>query len=611
VDSHPRWRACCGPCCRTWCVAPTMPPKESSTLLGGSEKEEKEEGALEDGGVVNIWQLNRIGYILQYFAVGLIYGGLPATQYGLFIAYLNTPAYISNAAAALATFPWSLKIVFAILTDCFPIMGYRRIPWMAGGWSLASIFLIALACLDMPEPYYCFGADGYYNTSEVCNEEASESMGFSLAMLMFMVALGYVTADVAADALTVTYARREPKAIRGRTQTTAYAIRQVGIITAQLLVGFGMNGKEYNGTFDNGMSFNLICGLLALPAIAMIPLSLFMIEEERCDGKPKGGTAQAKEDGGEGEGHIFTLAEYKVKAKMLLYSGAVCEVLCYQFLAGVVGGIGTTAGAEVMLYWAGVQNLQNQLFSIAGNLLFAVGLYWIQKSFLHVSWRAMIAITIVIMNLIDMPFTFCTIFDVVRNQYFFLDDFLILSIPSAMAFVVSAYVNVEMAEKGNEGLTYGLFSTANNLGGPVASVIANAVYGLFRPSLSDSANYIKDTQSFRREVAWSYVLSYFFSFASLLLLPLLPSQKDDAQKRKATRPSGRIFAIVTVGIVAAGTTYSLIISLLSVIPSTSCLPIAGGSGCEEGLEEEVLAANATVALSAIMRSGSRALSQVK
>jgi len=244
-------------------------------------------------------------------------------------------------------------------------------------------------------------------------------------------------------------------------------------------------------------------------------------------------------------------------------------------------------------------------------LLFAVGLYWIQKSFLHVSWRAMIAITIVIMNLIDMPFTFCTIFDVVRNQYFFLDDFLILSIPSAMAFVVSAYVNVEMAEKGNEGLTYGLFSTANNLGGPVASVIANAVYGLFRPSLSDSANYIKDTQSFRREVAWSYVLSYFFSFASLLLLPLLPSQKDDAQKRKATRPSGRIFAIVTVGIVAAGTTYSLIISLLSVIPSTSCLPIAGGSGCEEGLEEEVLAANATVALSAIMRSGSRALSQVK
>ena len=57
-----------------------------------------------------------------------------------------------------------------------------------------------------------------------------------------------------------------------------------------------------------------------------------------------------------------------------------------------------------------------QLFSIAGNLLFAVGLWWIQKSFLHVSWRAMIAITIVGMNLIDMPFTFCTIFDVVRNR---------------------------------------------------------------------------------------------------------------------------------------------------------------------------------------------------
>lgn len=107
------------------------------------------------------------------------------------------------------------------------------------------------------------------------------------------------------------------------------------------------------------------------------------------------------------------------------------------------------------------------------------------------------------------------------------------------------------------------------------------------------------------------MLSYFFSFASLLLLPLLPNQKDDAQKRKATRPSSRNFAIITVGIVAAGTTYSLIISLLSVLPSTSCLPIAGGGGCDEAEEGEALVANATVALSAIMRSGSRALSQVK
>ena len=64
-----------------------------------------------------------------------------------------------------------------------------------------------------------------------------------------------VVADVAADGLTVQYARREPLATRGTTQTTAYLVRTIGQIAAYLLVGFGMNGPEYNGSFSVGLSF--------------------------------------------------------------------------------------------------------------------------------------------------------------------------------------------------------------------------------------------------------------------------------------------------------------------------------------------------------------------
>ena len=35
----------------------------------------------------------------------------------------------------------------------------------------------------------------------------------------------------------------------------------VGTIFAQLLIGFGMNGKEYLGEFDNGLSFNQVSPL--------------------------------------------------------------------------------------------------------------------------------------------------------------------------------------------------------------------------------------------------------------------------------------------------------------------------------------------------------------
>jgi len=256
-------------------------------------------------------------------------------------------------------------------------------------------------------------------------------------------------------------------------------------------------------------------------------------------------------------------------------------VFLYNFLSSVIGGIGTTAGAEIQLYWAGVQNLQNQLFAMAGNLLFAAGLWWVSRYFLNASWRGMIAFTLIISNIIDAPFTFCTIFDVVRNQYFFLDDSLILSIPSAMSFIVSTYVIVEMAEKGNEGLTYGLMSTASNIGGPLATTLSNAIFGAFRPSLSESVNYVNDEPSFRTLIALSYVLSYGFSFGSLLLLPLMPNQKADAAHRKATRPRGKVFAVIILSTLVVALVYSLVLSVLSVIPSTSCLPLAGGPGCDD------------------------------
>ena len=199
---------------------------------------------------------------------------------------------------------------------------------------------------------------------------------------------------------------------------------------------------------------------------------------------------------------------------------------------------------------------------------------------LNVSWRLIVALTVIISNVIDAPFTFVTIYDVIRNQYLWLDDALILAIPSAMGFVVNTYVIVEMAEMGAEGITYGIHTTASNLGGPVANAIGNAIFGTFRPSLSDAANYVADTPHFRDVVAQSYLLSYFFTFVALATLPLLPDQKSDTAHRKATRPRHQGFAIAGLTLLACGLAYSLTVNLLTVFPSTSCLQFVGGPGCQ-------------------------------
>jgi hypothetical protein len=67
----------------------------------------------------------RYGYLAQYFSVGVIYGGLPATTYGFLLGYLNVPSYVYSTCTTLLTLPWSFKLVLGALNDCVPICGYR------------------------------------------------------------------------------------------------------------------------------------------------------------------------------------------------------------------------------------------------------------------------------------------------------------------------------------------------------------------------------------------------------------------------------------------------------------------------------------------------------
>jgi hypothetical protein len=247
-----------------------------SQPLSASQRESREAltGAslLHDGAMgPRAW----FGYLSQYFAVGLIYGGLPSTVYGVFNGYLNVPAHVYATIATVMTLPWSLKFVFGLVNDCFPILGYHRKPYMVIGWSFCAATLLYISCVPLPAPYWCRDANGEYITTaanssgstqhgkhaaaaEPCNSDAAKAGG-AYALLMMLAALGYVVADVAADGLTVQLARLEPLESRGRTQTTAYLTRTCGQVCASVLVGFGMNGYEYNGSFELSLSFNQVC----------------------------------------------------------------------------------------------------------------------------------------------------------------------------------------------------------------------------------------------------------------------------------------------------------------------------------------------------------------
>ena len=99
---------------------PESAPSSDSTPSRG--------GALSSEPEIDIFSVRNCGFLLQYFSVGLIYGGLPATLYGFFLGYLAVPAHVYSTVRVIVVLPWSFKFAFGLLNDTRPLLGYRRKP---------------------------------------------------------------------------------------------------------------------------------------------------------------------------------------------------------------------------------------------------------------------------------------------------------------------------------------------------------------------------------------------------------------------------------------------------------------------------------------------------
>jgi hypothetical protein len=377
---------------------------------------------------------------------------------------------------------------------------------------------------------------------------------------MFVACLGYVCADVAADGLTVSYAQREPLEIRGRVQSTVYLVRSIGFICSYVLVGFGMNGRRYGGSFDVGLSFEAVCVTFAVPCFAMVFLSWFRVQEATLMARP-------------------ALRTYLRGTWGLLCSRFFFSVVVFSFVYSGIGGVVTPANISIQRYWAKVQNMQKQLFRVVSQAVFAGGLALTRRYLLNYSWRRLLVITAVSTTLIDICFTWPTVFGLFRNQYFFLGEAFLTELPAAIQFVVTTFVVVEAASKDNGGLVYGLLTTAHNIGISFARPMANQLFGTFRPSLSNSANFIEDKPAFRSLVMVSVFVGYGFTLLSLGVLPLLPDQKSEAQERKRTWSSSPRIGYLSLGFLGSTFLYSVSLTFLAMFPATACLQIVGGEGC--------------------------------
>ncbi|RHY10892.1 hypothetical protein DYB36_009613, partial [Aphanomyces astaci] len=186
-----------------------------------------EEGALVEGGALDLFSREAFALFMQYGAIGIIYGMIPSLNYPIFNIYLNLEGYQTSSYGVLTVIGWSFKVIFGLLSDCVPIYGYRRKSWMLIGWTITMICLSVMAFSPFGEPF-CNREKTKFCSTPLEKVPKSELQYFNLTapdngtlfiLLSMFIAFGYVLAASASDAMVVEYAQREPVAIRGRIQT--------------------------------------------------------------------------------------------------------------------------------------------------------------------------------------------------------------------------------------------------------------------------------------------------------------------------------------------------------------------------------------------------------
>ncbi|KAF0698942.1 Aste57867_10464 [Aphanomyces stellatus] len=500
----------------------------------------------------------------QYAAIGIIYAMLPALSYPIFNVYLNLEGYQTASYSVLVTLGWSFKVFFGMLSDCVPIFGYRRKSWILIGWAITIVCLAALTALPFGTPYcnrekttYCATPRGAIPPTELqyFNFHAPDR-GSLFILLSMAVSVGYMLAGCATDAILVEYAQREPLATRGRLQTTTYTIRYGFGVISLLVTGIGLNGVNYNGSFSFAISPNWPYAFCLLPCVVVCYTTLVYMDEPPTS----------------------TAASFRAWCRQfwaLLQERVMWQLCAFRFVSELFHRIGATPQAPIATYWAQVEPINDACAAIIGHAFFAAMLAIVGRYGLHWNWRWTMVVGIVGTVALDALVMMLTIWDVVRNQWFYTGVALSEQIPLGLRFVVSTFCAVEIADVGNEGATYGLVTMVSSLAQPLASMVFKLLDSYFAVAQDDIK---RDTLAVRWDVTYVYLISYASKLGALGWLWMLPPQKEALQHLKVHGGRSRVAGGLLIVVFVFTVILSVTSNLLSIFPTTKCYRIAGGNG---------------------------------
>ncbi|KAG7393346.1 hypothetical protein PHYPSEUDO_009550 [Phytophthora pseudosyringae] len=507
--------------------------------------------------------------LVNYFAAGLFQGVVPALVYPLFKVRLGLQSYQANAAQTLLGCAWHGKILLCLLTDCVPIGGRRRTPYLYIGWGLV---VAVFASVMLVHPH-----------ASVDSGDASDAP--RLIVTIATASVGYLLVDAACDGLMVETVHRDSQMdesglfrAASLSQSAVHAVRFIAELMGTLLVAVGMNSERYRGGFALELSLRELLVVLSGTAFAALGATAWGL------GGPCGATAEQVAD--EVDTTPTAVAAPKLRSKLgefwrIMQQRATWQIASFGFLQkmGLSFGMDSASHAQAMHeFWLHTDPFMKNLFlALANGGVCVAASVFVHRCLLSTSWHSSVAIALLAGLVIGFPVAMTVVFDVWRSKLFFLLATEVVGFADCIAMVVRMLVVVEIAEPGFESSTYGLVTSVYNLADPVASALNNAVGASFRVFDADIEQDSDDVRM--RAGALFAVLFSVRAVVGLGILPLLPKQKHDARDLKTRGGSSKRMALTVFSTIGLVFLAALATNFLSVFQSTSCLTFAGGAGC--------------------------------
>lgn len=189
----------------------------------------------------------------------------------------------SQFLVSIAFFPWSIKPLYGILSDCVPIQGQKRLPYLIIASILSLVPWLFLGLIESLRNSYAF-----------------------LTILLTFQNLGSAMADVVIDAMVAEAARQERATYAGDLQSLSWLAMAIGGIAGSLIGGYALSNLRIRMIYLLFSIFPTIqlfaCSLVEEKSSSSFK-TVEQANEQELPDMPKSGLEKPdeKDDGGEPE----------------------------------------------------------------------------------------------------------------------------------------------------------------------------------------------------------------------------------------------------------------------------------------------------------------------